>query len=291
MGSITLVVEKMHEFNPDERERTSSHIITRNPAEAKGSKLYRLHRGVCWDCGARKPELVHRQDVTMTFTVADCVEEMFENGQKADSREFDVAEETKKRGWTALAVLSHISNPDRQGRACLSEDDLMQSDVNWSTARTWFEAVEDAKWCTYSAGNLFFGSTEIILFDPTHPWTAEIAERIGDTLGPDSGNVVLDEDALEEAKADAERENLTSGYLRQGVPMTVDVEEVRLKMRELDDGHYERDQDKLVTRAVQQIPHQFDEGFDEVEGHEDEYLCVCGLREVNEIHHGLLIRS
>lgn len=289
MGSITLVVEKMHEFNPDERERNGGEIITRSPAEAQANRRsYRLHKSVCWDCGTRKASLVHRQDVTVTFTVPDCVEEMYETAQKADSSFFDVAEETKKRRWGALAVLSHVSDPDRQGRACMSEEDRMMSDVNWATAVAWFTEVKDAKWCKYTSPHAFFGSSEIILFDPSHPWTAEVAGRIGDILGLDSGNVVLDEDALQEAKNDQLVEALGDWLGRGRVPDGFDYDALIPKLRAHSNylGDDSSITQEMVSEVVKEIPHTYEEGFDQVDPEDDDsaYLCVCGLPQEHEMH-------
>lgn len=287
MGSITLIVEEKCEFEQDEREfEPGYHRRTRDYQLARRSEMNLLHQSYCWNCGKTKATKIHKGPITREVEVPDNVEEMYENAQKADSRDFDIAEETAQRGWQALALMSHVSDPDRQARACMSEEAAMESDVNWSTAVAWFTAVEDGRWCRYSASHQWFGSSRIILFDPAHAPTAQVAEQIDDALGPDSGNVVFDEDALEEAKAEAERENLTSGYLRHGMPMTVDAEEVRLKMHELDNGEYDRDQDKLITLAVQKIPHTFDEGFDQEDPEDDDspYLCVCGLKTTAEMH-------
>lgn len=289
MGSITLIVEEACEFERDDREFDPKYF-QRTKDFRQAGKVYILDGNYCYLCGKHRMAAVHKGPITQTIEVPDCVEEMYEKAQQADSHEFDVAEETKKRGWHALAHLSHVSDPDRQGRACFSsEDELMQSDVNWSTAQEWFRAVEDGKWCTYTAGNLWFGTTDIILFDPTHAPTAEVAERIDNMLGPDSGNVVLDDDALEEAKHDQLDEYLTSGHLRSGVPVTVDTREVGRLLRQLDGEDYWDTNDQvteaMVAKVVREMPHRFDEGFEQESGEDDApYLCVCGLKETAEIH-------
>ncbi len=136
--------------------------------------------------------------------------------------------------------------------------------VNWETALEWFNALNNGRWATYTEKTLWYGETTGIIFDPTHPATAAVAERIESILGEGSGEACLDDQRLREAER-AERRSFFSRY-----------------------GWNNRHAHRAdVTEAVQSIPHTFDQGDEPVDSRQhkpQQFLCVCELKQEHRIH-------
>ncbi len=206
--------------------------------------------------------------------------DLFETTRNKAEECFDPIGLAEAHSWPLAAALPHVGD----FRGSTSTPTVLK--VNWETALEWFNALNNGRWATYTEKTLWYGETTGIIFDPTHPATAAVAERIESILGEGSGEACLDDQRLREAER-AERRSFFSRYgWNNRVPNGIEIDAAIDAM-----GHaaveWEHAHRADVTEAVQSIPHTFDQGDEPVDSRQhkpQQFLCVCELKQEHRIH-------